>query len=294
MSKINSATLARHSANASRTRWAGVALAALTLALAGCNNKDFTAYALTSTGTIVQFATNKPTKITNKATVTGLSGSDSLVQIAFNTAGTLYGVTTNNEICTVDPLAGAVSGCTTSFTTDRLSNIAASFDPISGKLRVIANDSASSSGHLNFAIDPTSAAVDTNFSSKNLNYADSTNGAPQIAAISYDNPIAGASTTTLFALDINNQSLDHIGDKNVGANSTTVAAGGVEGIGATNISFTSNVGLAIAPQDGTAYAVLGNAASLYTIDLGNGGATLVDVVHDGDYTLISLTIAPNS
>ena len=301
MPNTHSSPIAVRSADQFCSRSAGLVAALLaTAALVGCNSKDYTAVALTSTGNIIEFATNKPTDITNSATVNGLTGSDTLVQIAYLPAATtstaatqLYGVTSQNEICLVDPLTATVSTCTAAFIGDRLSNVSSSFDPTSSTLRVIANDAAQSGGHFNALIYPSSGTLVPTQQSNTLSYSDGTSGTPQINAIGYNNAIANATSTTLYALDVNNQSLDQIGDSNAG-NASSVTSGGVKTIGPTDVSFTANVGFAIAPQDGTAYAVLGNAASLYTIDLGTGLATLVGEVHNADYTLISLAIAPNS
>ncbi len=276
-------------------RTALLILAGTSLLLVGCNKKDYTAYALTSTNSIITFATNKPSDINNKVTVTGLTGSETLLQIAYSTDATsvLYGVTSGNRICTVDPLGGVVSGCVGPFINDTLSNVVMSFDPTTNDLRVIANDTAQSNGHLNALVMPSSGTLEPTQQSDKLSYSDGTNGTPQISAIAYDNPIQGAASTTLYALDVADLGLDRIGDKGA-TNASSVTSGGVDSLGNTGVTFTSNVGLSIAPQDGTAYAVLGGAASLYTVDLGNGSATLVGTVHDADYTLISLAIAPNS
>jgi len=299
MSNPNSALALMMRAIARRApRFVGIVLLA-SVALAGCN-KDYTAFALTSTGNILEFATNKPSDINNQVTVTGLSGSETLVQIAYSPNGpltssdtsVLYAITSTNELCQVNPLSGAVSNCFSAFTSDVLSNVAASFDPVSGYLRIIANDSTSSTGRVNILLDATTGQLASGQPiSYDLSYSDGTSGTPQINALAYSNAIEGASSSTLYALDVNDQKLDRIGATNA-ANTTSVSEGGVDSIGTIGISFTSSVGFAIAPQDGTAYAALGGAASLYTIDLGSGLATLVGAIDTANFTVISLAISP--
>lgn len=279
-------------------RFAGIVLLA-SVALAGCN-KDYTAFALTSTGNIIEFATNKPSDINNQVNVTGLTGSETLVQIAYSPNGpltssdtsVLYAVTSSNELCQVDPLGGAVSNCFAAFTSDVLSNVAASFDPVSGYLRIIANDSSSSTGRVNILLDSSTGQLASGQPiSYDLGYSDGTSGTPQINALAYNNAIEGADSSTLYALDVNGQRLDRIGDTNA-ANTTSVSEGGVYSIGTVGSTFTSSIGFAIAPQDGTAYAALGGASSLYTVDLSSGLATLVGAIDTANFTVISLAISP--
>lgn len=278
-------------------RWLLCGAALLNIAAIGSCHKKYDAFALTSTGQIIQFQTNKPDKILNKATVGTSTSGDSLVQIAYRPRNdTLYCVTSHNEVCTVEPTTGVVSVIGGPFIDHTLSNVAASFDPVSDQLRVTATDPSTSSGRFNVRIDPTSGAIASATSGDNGDHLDydssSINGAPQLNAIAYANPVNGASDTTLYALDVNTQSLVRVGDRD-NSNPVSVDEGKVHVIGSLSAGFTNNVGFSIAPQDGTAFAVLGGAAQLYTIDLGNGAATLVGAVHNADYTLISLAVAPN-
>src|SRR5581483_1145821 len=128
-------------------RTAAFCLAALLLA--ACQ-KDFSAYALTTTGKVIQFNTKKPGTINSTVNISGLATNQSVVAMAYRPSdGQLYCITNDGFLCTLDPSSGlaAVVG-TVPFTQNlgsgnnsvRLSNPVISFDPVADQLRVITAD----------------------------------------------------------------------------------------------------------------------------------------------------------
>lgn len=270
----------------------GLTILALGLLASGCDTHR-NAYALTSTGQIVKFSTTEPTAIDNNVNVSGLDTGESLVQLAFRPAtSAYYGVTSDNRVGTVDPETGAVSIIsTTPFTTDNLSSVAIAFDPVNDQLRVTANSTASSTTRENLRVDPDDGSLLNR--STDLFYDTDNTTHPQISGLAYSNA-GGGSRTTLFGFDSTAQRFVRIGDED--SASVTAADGGETVIiGDPGVRFGSSLGLAISPQDDAAYAVLsptGSGASLYTVDIETGAATLVGAVHERDYTLLSLVISP--
>ena len=260
-------------------------LAAL-LCLGACQ-KSYTAYALSSTGTIISFDTAKPGTISSSVAVSGLASGVSLVQLGYRPAdNTLYGITSDNELATVAPATGVATVVSTSaFSSNTLSGASISFDPVQDQLRVISTEynlRVNSDGSL--ADSATKLAFDS---------SDSSSGkTPQIAAIAYGDPAAGTSTTTLYALDVTTHSLLRVGSADTGSTSS-VDAGLLHTIGSTGVAFTTDAGLSLRSGESTAYAVLqqsGSAAVLYTIDLAGGAASEVGTIGSGDQTLISLAL----
>ncbi|WP_029920842.1 DUF4394 domain-containing protein [Nevskia soli] len=277
-------------------------LLAATLAMAGCQ-KDFTAYALTSSGSIVQFKTNKPGTVNSTVPITGLSTGQSVVQISYQpSTGVLWCITNDGFLCTLDPVGGTATIVNTTsglpFTqqlgnrnnTVRLINPLMSFDPVSGDVRVI-------STQYNLLVNITSGLIDNNGSQVVYDSQDvNDKKTPQLGGIAYTNPVVGAGQTTLYALDIATTSLVRIGDKNT-SNAGSANGGDLRTIGTLNSSLSTNTGFAISPDNGDAYAVLqsGGPATLYTVDLDTGALTSLGQVggdnNSQEPTITSLVIS---
>ncbi len=261
---------------------------AAALSLCACQS-NYTAYALTSTGSIIKFDTSTPTTISATVAVSGLSSGETLVQLSYRPEDAqFYGITNDNLLCTVNADSGVATLVSSSaFSSDTLSDAAISFDPVQDQLRVVSTEynlRVSSSGTL--AASNTKLAFDG---------SDSNSGkTPQVAAIAYTNPAAGASSTTLYALDVTTQSLLRVGNSDASA-TTAVDSGDLHTVGSVGVSFTADAGLSIRSGSDTAYAALqqsGSGAVLYTIDLSTGAAAEVGSIGDGSQTLISLVLLP--
>ena len=263
---------------------------------AGCV-KNHTAYALTQTGTILQFQTNKPTKLTQTATVSGLTSGVGLVQIVYRPANqTLYCLTSDNHLCTVNPDTGAVALLGAAFDGDTLRDQVLAFDPVVDQVRLIASDSTAGSGldNTNLRLSPTDGSV--LHSGSGLGYASgdlNVNKTPRLGGLSYTNATAGASNATLYGLDLTTQSLVRVGDKNASA-PASADNGALTTVGSLGVSF-GLAGFDIETADNLGYAALtptGSGAVLYTVDLDTGAATKIDNIGAGDRVVISLALKP--
>lgn len=271
-------------------RIAGLGLSLLlAVALAGCRHGGQTAYALTATGSLLQFSTDKPDKIEAEHTLTGLTSGQSVVQMQFRPAdGRLYGLTNDARLCLIDTATGKVtligSG---SFSSSTLANPQMDFDPAAGDLRVIATDQ-------NLRVFPDTGALES--SNTKVTYANSDpnfNVTPNLAGIAYDHNRAGASTTTLYAIDQSTQSLVRVGS--FGGSPNSPDSGLLFTVGRLGVSFGNNDGFDIDGR-GTAYALLapaGTGASLYTLDLASGAASKVGALDNGQRAVIALAVAPD-
>jgi hypothetical protein len=274
---------------------AGAFLAALLGA--GCV-KNHTAYALTQTGSILKFQTNKPTDLTQTVTVNGLPSGVGLVQIVYRPATqTLYALTSDNRLATVNPDTGAVTLLgSAAFTADTLKDQVLAFDPVVDQLRLIASDSTTGSGldNVNLRLSPADGSVLNTGSG--LGYASgdpNANKTPRLGGLSYSNATAAASSATLYGLDLTTQSLVRVGDKNATAPGsadngalTTVGSLGVSfGIAAFDIQTADNLGYA-------ALTPAGSGAVLYSIDLDTASASKIDTIGSGDRVVISLALKP--
>lgn len=265
-----------------------VVLAGLALLSAACEQQR-PAYALTSTGRILGFDAAKPTKIDSDVRVSGLPTDESLVQIDYRPASdSYYCLTSERRLCTVSPETGAVRIVNaTAFTTETLVGPVIDFNPAADRLRVIASEQ-------NLRVNPSDGSLVTADTDLFFDGDDVNDGrTPQLAAIAYDRNQSGATATTLFGLDVTTQSLVRVGSKNGTPESPN--SGRLFTIAALGVAFTGSAGFDIEPDGDTAYAVLaasGAGAALYRINLSNGSADRVDVIDDGDRSIISLTIGP--
>jgi len=276
-------------------RTAVLCLAALLLG--GCQ-KDFSAYALTTAGKVIQFNTRKPGNINGTVSVSGLATNQSLAAMAYRpNGGQLYCITNDGFLCRLDPSTGKAAAVgTVAFTQNlgsgsnsvRLSNPVISFDPVVDQLRVISSD-------YNLRVDPTTGQLVNSYTKIAFDGNDTNNNkTPQLAGIVYQNPTAGSTTATLYALDSTTGSLLRIGDKSAG-NPASADGGDLRTVGSANASFTVNGGFAIETSNGDAFAVLqqaGTGATLFTVDLGTGNASEQGSIGSGDQTLMSLVLVP--
>jgi len=266
---------------------ARVVLVSLALLATACEQQR-TAYALTSTGRILGFDTADPTDINSEVTVRGLATDESLVQLDYRPAtGTFYCITSQFRVCTVDPTTGSVTLVSQTAFAEDLANPVIDFNPRVDRLRVISSEQ-------NLRVNPNDgslAATDTPVAYDNDDVND--NRTPQLAAIAYDRNENGESATTLFGLDVTTRSLVRIGSRN--GSPAAPDTGRLFTLGQLPVSFTVNSGFDIEPEGDTAYAALsgsGSGSVLYRIDLDDGSADRVDVIDEGNQTVISLTVGP--
>jgi len=245
-----------------------------------------TAYALTvrnGAETIVGFNEAAPRAILSDVAVTGLQPGESLLGIDFRPAnGVLYGVGSSNRLYAINPVTGQASPVGSGQFAVPLTPGAAGldFNPTVDRIRFV--NQAGQNARLN---PDTGAIVDFDTLTggvqldANLAYAagDPNFGNPGAAgAAAYVNNFAGATSTTLFAIDTNLDVLVRQDPPNNGVLNT---------IGSLGIDAGTVLGFDIRSVGGneTALAAIdvGGVSSLYNINLTTGRAAIVGQIGDG-------------
>ena len=252
----------------------GVALQVLTTSSRASG--DPTLVALSEAGTLLVFPADRPETATS-VTVRGVDGT--LIGADLRPADQqIYGVSTTNEIYTIDPSRGEaklVSSLTVPFDGGARSGI--DFNPQADRLRLVSADGQ----NLRVNVDIGASAVD-----RSVAYAPGDANAgkrPAVAASAYTNSRPGVATTKLFNIDAAGDVLAVQDPPNDGVQVT---------IGRLGIDFGPLAGFEIVTDPSghdLAYAVAG--ATLYAIDLESGGARPLGVIGSGDAAVVSLTAA---
>jgi hypothetical protein len=245
-----------------------------------------TAFALTSDNHLVSFKPLTPGTFDTDVAITGLQGGEAIVGIDFRVAsGALYALTNAGRVYTVDTTTGAVSGSvsltantldlTAPFTALSGTRFGVDFSPADGVLRV-----QSDTGQ-NLRVDVDAGTVITD--------GDLNPGTPLVAGTAFNNNFAGATTTTLYAIDLSagfqlvRQTSLTGSLQNVGAAVGT--AGDYVGGGDFDIAGGEN-GLSI-----VALQVSGETHStLYRINLSTGVLASLGVLGAGTSTITSLAV----
>jgi hypothetical protein len=229
------------------------------------------AFALSSTGQIVTFDTNTPGTIASAVTITGLQAGETALGIDLRPAtGQLYVLGSSSRLYVLNPVTGVATAVGGQFT-PVLAGISFGFDfnPTVDRIRVVSDTGQ------NLRLNPdtgTAAAVDAALNP----------GTPHIVGSAYINNVAGAATTTLFAID---STTDTLSIQNPPNNGTLVP------VGPLGVDTNDFVGFDISANDGTAYATLtsvANVTSLYRLNLSTGAATLAGAMPGGPY--LALTV----
>jgi Domain of unknown function (DUF4394) len=228
---------------------------------------------LTFDNQLLLFDSATPNKTTS-VQVTGVSGK--LLGIDLRPANNLiYGLTSTNNIYTIDPFSGAaafVSALSIPFTSGSFSGV--DFNPAADRLRVVGANGQ------NFRIN-----VDTGLVTQDTPLNP---GSPAVSGAAYTNVDNDPTTgTTLYNIGAATAQLFIQSPPNDGT---------LTPVGSLNVSsFGALAGFDIVTANGvdTAFAALTPAesslTSLYTINLNTGAATSLGVIDDGSTGLIGLT-----
>ena len=229
-------------------------------------------YGLTSTNTLVRFDSATPGAITNNVAVTGLNAGASLLGIDFRPAnGVLYGVSSDSRLYTINAMTGAASvvGSAGAFTLNGTS-FGFDFNPVPDRIRITSN------ADQNLRVNPNDGTLTATDSTLAYAAGDANAGAnPNVVGSAYTNSFAGATTTTLFAID---SVLDILASQN------PPNAGTLNTIGALGVNTSDDVGFDIFFFGNQAFASLtapGGFSSLYGINLATGAASLIGGIGSG-------------
>jgi len=229
--------------------------------------------ALGDDGTLLVFALGQPGTV-RKVTPKGTSGR--LVGIDERPAdGHLYGLAGTSDLYRVDPTSGAatlVGTLTVPFDGEQRSGF--DFNPQADRLRLVSAEGQNLRVHPGLgatAVDRPLAWVpgDPNASHR-----------PRVTAAAYTNNIPEAPTTKLFVID---------GERNVLALQDPPNDGRLRTVGPLGVDFGPLGGFDIVTDtQGTDTAYAASGATLYTIDLTTGAATVLGTIGDGTAHVVSL------
>lgn len=245
---------------------------------------DVTVYGVTAAGELVSFKSSKPGKLMKTPKLSGMQPGEWLVGIDFRPSNkTLYGVSNQNRIYTINTTTGVATAVGTLTTALGGKSYGVDFNPVPDRLRVT-NDAAQ-----NLRANPADAA---NVSDKPLAFAagDANTGkTASIVASAYTNNFAGAKATTLYNIE---SALDLLVTQNPPND------GVLNTVGKLGVNVTGNAGFDIvsANDNNSALAALQvdgeKTSKLYSINLSTGAATLVGKI-GGKNPLVGLAISPD-
>lgn len=215
-------------------------------------------YALINANTLAKYDASKPDKMLSGMSITGMQAGETMLAIDFRPAtGQLYGVGSSSRLYVINTNTGNARAIGSGSFTPALAGDVAAFDfnPTVDRIRLI------SSGGQNLRLNPetgTVVAVDGA-----LNIGGVMNG--NVSSAAYTENKAGATTTVLFDIDVNNDILYKQDPPNAGG---LVAVGNLgidlSGTGEFDISASENIALAVYNAGAT--------PSVFTIDLSTGKA----------------------
>ncbi|HSK14351.1 MAG TPA: DUF4394 domain-containing protein [Phnomibacter sp.] len=248
--------------------------AAVLVLSAGCKKNEFMPgdmvmganidlLGLTPNNEIVVFSAGDPGNFTSTVAIKGLVMGDKIISIDFRPAtGELYGLGASSRLYVINydnGMARNISGM--GFAPELMGSSASiDFNPTVDRIRLVTNEGQ------NLRLNPETGgvvAIDGNIS-----------GPPgtSISAVAYTNNVAGATTTTLYDIDLANGVLYKQDPPN---------AGGLMKVGDLGIKAMGEAGFDISPDNKHVIATApqkGGNTDLFTIDLNTGRAGKIRTV----------------
>ncbi len=219
---------------------------------------DIVFYGLSNSNQLIKYNAKASQTAISTTTITGLPGGEKIIAIDFRPAtGQLYGLGNTSRLYVINHETGAATALGTASFTPAISGTLAGFDfnPTVDRIRMV-----TSTGQ-NLRLNPETGTVAATDMPLNR-------GTPGVVAVAYTNSMAGASTTTLFDIDITAGKLYRQDPPN---NGTLVEIGS---LGITAIAGNES-GFDISPDNTVALAnfTVGANNALFQIDLTTGKAT---------------------
>lgn len=236
--------------------------------------------ALTADNRLNWIASELPGFVLYSVPITGLDSGESILGIDYRPAnGQIYGVSSASRLYNISPFTGAATrvGQSAFLPMLRGASFGVDFNPVPDRLRVV------SDARQSLRVNPDNGAVvdaDPNTDGvqpdSNLVY-DSTDrnvgATPRIVGAAYTNNVAGATSTTNYAIDTGLDVL--VTQGSIGGTPVSPNTGRLFTVGSLGIDASDVVGFEITPG-GRALAALtrpgATSATLYEIDLFTGAA----------------------
>ncbi|RNI21913.1 DUF4394 domain-containing protein [Rufibacter latericius] len=247
---------------------------------------DLTFYALTNNNQLVKYSTCGRIQEAGAVSIMGLRSGERLLAIDFRPAtGQLYGVSNQSYLYVINQNTGVATQVGTAPFSPAIDGTQVGFDfnPTVDRIRLVTNETQ------NLRLNPETGAVVSIDGSLNP-------GNPEVVAVAYTNSMAGATSTTLYDIDVKTDKLYIQNPPN---------AGTLVEVGRLNVQAVGEGGFDIAPDNSLAIAALygrgggsqnqkedsnGNKYRFYTIDLATGKARNLGKT---DRTIIGVAIPTN-
>jgi hypothetical protein len=280
-------------------RWIGSAqkLAALLVLLALCvgvapyasaatqatDDSGETVYALTNDNKLLRFKSDNSRRISAKREISGLQRGEKLLGIDFRPAtGQLYGLGSTSRLYVIDPRSGKATPIGAGPFTPALDgeSFGVDFNPTVDRLRVVSDRGQ------NLRLHPDTGAVAGVDTALAFAAGDRNEGRkPQAVGAGYTNNAAGATSTSLYDIDMRRDVLTLQGS--AGGAPVSPNTGQLTTVGKLGVDAKELVGFDISPS-GKAYAAMVadgdgvSGAGFSTIDLNSGRASRFQQIGDGE------------
>jgi trimeric autotransporter adhesin len=234
-----------------------------------------TIFAVTASNNLISFNQASPSAIISAVAITGLQSGEVVQGIDFRPrTGQLFALGSTSRVYTINPMTGAATMVGASPLATPISGTSFGFDfnPVPDLIRVVSDTNTNLRLNPN---DGTLAGTDTALA---FAMGDPNAGQdPNVVASAYTNNFDGSTSTSLYGIDSNLDTLVLQGS--LGGAPTSPNTGQLTTVGLLNVNTTDQVGFDITNPGGIAFASLtpagGTISSLYTINLTTGAATLV-------------------
>jgi hypothetical protein len=224
-------------------------------------------YALTASNELVTYISGNPLIEKSAMSITGLATHEKMLAIDFRPAtGQLYGVSTSSIIYSINLNSGMASPAGPAFSPAITgTSVGFDFNPTVDRIRLVTNTGQ------NLRLNPETGlvvAIDGNINPSGA----------MVNAVAYTNSVAGATTTTLYDLDITSNKLFIQAPPN---NGTLLPVGslGIQALGEAGFDISADNSVAIAAVFGRGYEEgqeemsKGNKYRFYYINLATGMAS---------------------
>lgn len=229
------------------------------------------AYVATSTHQLIGFDTDAPAVVTSTVTITGLAAGESIVGIDLRPAnGLLYGLGSTGQIYLIQPMSGVASAVGMGGLPLQGSAFGFDFNPVVDRLRIVSDSNQNLRANPN---DGALAATDGTLTPASL-----------VVAAAYTNSFAGTSSTLLYGIDAQADTLVTQDPPNDGV---------LNVVGPLGIDVGGAAGFDIAPSTNAAFlaARVGGQTRLYAVNLSSGAASDIGTIGDGTMEVAGFALA---
>lgn len=242
-------------------------------------------YAITKSGKLVLFDSQKSYDFTNSLTITGLQPNESVLAIDFRPASLqLYALGSTSRLYVLNTATGAATQVGSGPFQPALSGsfFGFDFDPVVDRARVVSDT------HQNLLLHPETGAVTAVYEPTAYAPGDVNAGrTSEVTGLAYTNNVAGASTTTLYGFDfhypvalVKFDPLDSGKLKTVGIQRGLSSPDAqLDKFAAFDISDSGTAYLAVSYIDMDS----GPARAFCTIDLATGNPTYIGFIGSGEF-----------